>query len=117
VQKTGSELLLFFVIAILGMVLVFIPVLAMLIRDRRAREKLERERENRYIEREKQLMNVLTQNTEAITALKTVFQLTNDNARSALERVHKRIDDHGTALDYITRSVDEIKRTMQKSSE
>jgi hypothetical protein len=107
---TQSDLLRFFIIVAVVSTVTMIPIYVMRIKDRKERTQVENERiakqeeyENRrftqYMEREKRIIDVITENKSVIVDLKSVI----GELRTALEsdrsvftnsivRVHERID-------------------------
>ena len=85
IQKTSSELILFFILVIIMLVIVFLPLYRMMIKARK-------ERNEQHFEREKQVIGVITANTNVISGLKTTLEFTSSNTSSSFTRIHDRID-------------------------
>ena len=95
VGQTSSELILFFVLFLVGLVLVFVPVFRMLLKHRVQRLAMEREQQQAL---QKQFVKVVSANTEIMTMLKAVIEHTSRDHKQTIERVHDRIDEILSAL-------------------
>ena len=92
IGKTNSELILFFVLIIIAFVIGFIPLYNLIRKDRKARADQEDNRQDRYIEREREIIKVISANSEVIAGLKTTLELTGASMSASFIRVHERID-------------------------
>ena len=92
VNTTQSELILFFII--MGVVLVsfMIPVYTMMVRDRKHKATMETERLSQYIEREKNVLEVISSNTTAVSKMCERLERDGERSNNSLVRVHERID-------------------------
>ena len=124
VTRTESEIILFFVILLFILVAAVIPMYRMVLKDRKERLMHENTRQDKYIEREKQVIGVITgvitRNTEVIAELKSTLELSRTSTSDSLARIHDRVDgqyrncaDHGAALARIQSTLDEIVRGQQ----
>jgi hypothetical protein len=95
-QKTGSEIVVF--------VVVVIPLYMLIIKDRKANRiadakrieeenKAQNARQDKYIEREYRILQVIKENSEAIASLKATLDRDGQSHVASLDRIHKRIDD------------------------
>ena len=120
VGKTHSEIILFFVIVLVILVVVLLPLYYMILRDRKARLVHENIRQDKFIEREKQVIEVIKANTEAITGLKSMLEISRTSTSDSLTRIHERIDnqcrncsEHGASLARIESVLGEIVRNQR----
>jgi len=117
IHKTTSELIIFFILVMITLVIVFLPLYRMMVKDRK-------ERNVQNFEREKQIMSVITANTEVISRLKTTLDFTSNNTNSSFTRIHDRIDKQsekqtelGADTARIQSTLDEIVRKQQSTSD
>ena len=101
VQATNSELILFFVI----LALVSIPLYVAVLKGRKADKQHERDRE-------RQIMEVIKENTAVIAGLKVTLDNSADTTKSILERIHTRVDEKGKAINTVATDVAQIKSTQ-----
>lgn len=73
IEKTDSVILIFFILIILAFVVVFIPFYKVIMNDRIKRKEAEQIRFDKMNQREAQLIEVITKNTEVLSELKTLF--------------------------------------------
>ena len=97
-NKTNSELILFFILALVAVVIGFIPLYRMNLKNRREHLAHESTRQDKYIEREKEIIRVITLNTEAITGLKTTLDLMSVSTNTSFVRIHERLDGQSERL-------------------
>jgi len=109
-QRTNSELILFFILLLVAMVLVWIPLYRIFRKDRIERVKLEHERE-------KQIIYVITANTDVISGLKTTMDIFSSATQTSFSRIHDRIDqlvlkstEHGKAIARLQASFDSFNK-------
>lgn len=125
-DKTQSELILFFILVVVALVVVLIPLYRMVSKDRKerrdadaARVKGENEatniRQDKYIEREKQIIQVITANTEVMAGLKATFETFGAATTSSFARIHERMDSHSAKLGEVTTEIAQIKTTLDRS--
>jgi hypothetical protein len=89
IETTGSELILFFVIA----AVCILPLYIFVFRDRKHRYKTELDRQANYLEREKRIIEVISENSKVNAGLKAVLDKYGEDTIKSLDRVHTRIDD------------------------
>jgi glyceraldehyde-3-phosphate dehydrogenase/erythrose-4-phosphate dehydrogenase len=106
------------------LLLVFIPFYRMMTKDRKARAAQDNVRQDKYIEREKEIISVITANTEAITGLKATLELTSTSTISSFARIHERMDsnsekmnEHGEGITRIQTKLEEMIRKQHTVSE
>ena len=92
---TDSSLILFFAI-VAGLVL---PLYVILLKDRKNARQHESEKHDKYIEREREIINVMreigaviAENTAITASLKLYLEGSSADTRTALGRIHERID-------------------------
>ena len=98
VQSTQNEFILFFVLIIVALVVFIIPLYGMILKDRKAKLTQEDTRQDKYIEREKQIIEVIKENSAVIAGLKVTLENIGVSTKSALDRVHERIDKQNKEL-------------------
>lgn len=112
VQATSSELILFFIILAVALALVFVTLYTMVLKDRKDRRKGDvdveaikhdkyLERESKFIERERLILDVIKENTIAISKLNVTLENNGEATKATLDRIHTRIDDINKQLDGI----------------
>lgn len=115
-QRSQSELIYFFIIMLIGLVVVMVPLYALIMKNNRAKETAaakaeatseaaEKERLEMYIKREQQLIQVVSTNTEALVSLKTTQEITLTNLKGAVDSGNKSTD---KSLDRVHTRLDEI---------
>lgn len=93
IQSTHSELIL----ALIVVVVFLIAVSRLMVKDRKERQVQEDnariERQQQYIKREAQLLEIISRNTEVIAGLKASLDNNGITTSKSFERVHDRIDE------------------------
>ena len=104
VGKTHSELILFFVLVIVALVIVVMPLYSIVRKDRRERAKDD-------IDQRKLTLSVVSANTEVMAGLKTMLDVMNatmersrSDTKESFQRIHERLDLTLKQLDEITAS-------------
>ena len=99
IQATSSELILFFVILSVFLAVTSVPLYAFIMNKINAKIKHESEKHDKYIEREREIIAVVRENSAAIAAntatnasLKYFLETTSADTKLALGRIHERID-------------------------
>lgn len=115
VGNTQSELILFFVIIVIAMVIVLLPLYTLISKDRKQKDQIENIRQDKYIERERQIIQVITANTEIMSGLKATLETNGVSTIAALERVHERIDYPSSKITEIFSGIANIKTTLERS--
>lgn len=92
---TDSSLILFFVI-VAAMVL---PLYAIMLKDRKNYREHENQKQNKYIEREREIIAVIKENSSVIaenaaitSGLKSLFKDNELELKQAVNRIHQRVD-------------------------
>ena len=123
-RQTNSELILFFVVVSVVLVVVFLPFYRMVLKERKERLSQDSLRQDKYIERERQIIAVITSNTEVIAGLKTTLELTTTSTQTSFTRIHDRLDEQskkiseqGAALTNIQTTLEAIVRNQQAMSD
>ena len=128
INKAESDIILLFVIAAVAMVIFMLPLYGMILRDRKERRVSEaarikdetdaaNTRQDKYMERERQIIAVITANTEAITSLKSIFEISSTSTTSSFARVHDRLDKQAQAAGQMQATLDEVIRKQQAISD
>jgi len=89
VSSTGSELILFFVI----LAVCLLPLYVFMLKDRKHKSESELKRQENYMDREKQIIEVISENSKVNAGLKTLLENFGEKTEKSLDRVHLRIDD------------------------
>ena len=99
VAATDSEVILFFIIVAVVMAVVVAPLYIASIKDRKYSRKHENEKHDKYIEREREIIDVMrdisaviAENTAVTTTLKGILETHGTEPKQAVERIHERID-------------------------
>ncbi len=107
--STNSELILFFVVAAVILVIFLLPLYGIIVKDRRERRKAEYERtrgeaaaisaqQSKAMEHERQILDVVTSNTQVMASLRTTLERDGKATIASIDRVHTRIDHIGEEL-------------------
>jgi len=120
VGHTGSELILFFVVAAVAAAIVGLPLYRLVTNDRKNKHKHENERLEKYMEREMQILQqvfeVIRGNTEALSRLANTLERDVKSTATSLERVHDRIDEQGEILNDIKAALAALSRNDAKTA-
>ena len=103
IDQTESDLILFFVLISVVIIVVTVPLYGIIIKERNARRKHETNlsqqrmdsdntRQAKYIEREREIIKVITANTEVMSGLKSTLETSNTLTNTSLKRIHDRTD-------------------------
>ena len=103
IQATSSELNIFFVIVAIVLAVVVVPLCGMVLKYRKEMKKGDTEtevtkhnnyleRESKMIERERQILEVIKENSTVIAGLKVTLESSGEATKTTLERIHTRID-------------------------
>jgi hypothetical protein len=118
-QQTNSELILFFIVFLAAMVVVFLPFYLMMGKQRKETREAEKEKRDSYTEREKEIINVIKENSEVNAGLKVtmekyfnLLELINATTNQSFGRIHQRIDEILTACTNTGTESGEIKRLV-----
>jgi len=115
VNKTQSDLIFFFIILTIVLVVVLLPLYNMMMKDRKEKQNAENVRQDKYIEREKQIIQVITANTEVMSGLKTALDASGATTNSSLVRVQERMDSQNTKIGEISVDIALIKSTLENA--
>ena len=85
----SSELPITFFIYVIVLIL---PIYAYIIKDRIAVRKHEAEKQAKYLEREKEIITVVKENSAVIASVKTALENQNSKMTKSIERINDRID-------------------------
>ena len=114
VKQTNSELILFFIIVSVALVLVFVPIYRMMHKERKERLAHENERQDKYIEREREIIRVITSNTEVMSGLKTTLETMNATTNTSFVRIHERMDAQGITLSEQSVAISRVQTTLEE---
>jgi hypothetical protein len=117
ISKTQSELILFFVIVAVVLVMVYIPIYRMMHKERKERLSQENIRQDKYIEREREIIKVITANTEVNAGLKTTLEMMNNDTKTSFSRIHERLDGQSTTIASVQTTLGEVVRKQQTISD
>ena len=95
IEKTDSILVIFFILLLIACILVFIPFYKLFSQNRADKNETEVMKLEKYIQRESQLLEVITKNTEEISELKILFETTIHSFTTSNEKINERV----TAVD------------------
>jgi len=102
---TQNDLIHFFIVVLIGLLVIFLPIYYLMSKNNRAKEEAEQERLRIYMEREQHLLTVVSTNTEALVGIKATQEIALNNLRVSIEAnnvaLSKDIDKLYTRLDYI----------------
>ena len=115
VSNTQSELILFFVIIVIAMVLVLLPLYTLISKDRKQKDHIENIRQDRFVEREKQIIQVITANTEIMAGLKTTFEITGLSTNASLDRIYERVNYQNSKFAELSLEIVQIKTILDRS--
>lgn len=117
IQKTQSDLILFFVIIVVAMVVVLLPLYGLISKDRKVKLQHENDRHSRYIEREAQIIQVVTANTEVMASLKNTLEANGISMSKSLDRIHERMDGNMKSGEKLAADMEHIKIMQEKTGE
>ena len=109
VQNTHNEFVLFFALILVALVIFVIPFYGIILKDRKERAKHEGMRQDKYIERERQIIEVIKENSTVIAGLKAALENSGVSTRTALERVHERLDVQGNTFNTVAADIAQMK--------
>lgn len=120
VEKTQSELIIFFVILVVAMIVVFLPLYSLVIKDKRQKNTLESNRDNKFIEREKLIIQVITSNTEVMAGLKATLESSGVSTSAAIRLIHKKMSEIDEKINDLsvasTKTTTQIDRMLNNQS-
>ena len=109
IEKAESDIIILFIVLGIFLVLFFVPLYGLILKDRKNQRTIESERKamefgaanlrhDKYIEREQKIIeaftDVVARNSEAISGLKSTLDNSGKTTLQSLNRVHDRIDEH-----------------------
>ena len=95
IEATNSELILFFIIV----AVIVLPLYVAVLKGRKAEKQHERERE-------KQILEVIKENSTVIAGLKVTLDTSKIDTKDTLTRIHNRIDDISSNVAQLNTKVD-----------
>jgi len=95
VDATNSDLILFFVI----IAVIVVPLYIVVLKGRKTDKQHE-------LKREKQILEVIKENSTVIAGLKVTLDTSNVDTKSTLDRIHTRIDGICTGIARINTNID-----------
>jgi preprotein translocase subunit YajC len=110
INKTDSEVTLVFIIVVVAMVLLIAPMYVLIIKSQNTRQE-------KYIERENNIIHVITSNTEVMAGLKATLENNGQSTVTALSRIHDRIDDQNNKMLTFGEQIVKIITMLEKGSD
>lgn len=102
IKKTDSVLIIFFVLVIISSVIVIFPIYRLMIKEKNKKNESENERLDKYIKRESQLLDIISKNSEIISQLKTLLEITSNNFNDTVNKLHDKISSIDDKIDNIS---------------
>jgi len=126
INATGSELNIFFIILSIALLIVAIPLCRMVLKDRKEKRKGDAdaeavkhdkhlERESKFIERERLILDVIKENTIAISKLNVTLENNGEATKATLDRIRTRIDDINNRQTDVKTDVAKIKIKLENT--
>jgi len=110
INATGSELILFFIILAIFFAVITIPLYTMMLKGRKADKVHE-------LEREKQVLDVIKDNSKVMASLTTVLENSGASTKESFDRIHDRIDEQGKVQMTMTADIAQINTKLDASSD
>lgn len=117
IQKTDSILIIFFILMMMACILVLIPFYKIISKNKADKEETEAARLDKYMQRESELLEVITKNTEVISELKALFEATihnfsasNDKLNERFTAVDDKVDKVVTQVNVLDTKVDQLRK-------
>ncbi len=114
VEKTDSVLVIFFILVILGGILILIPVYKLFSKNKADKNETEVTKLEKYIQRETQLLDIITKNTEVISEIKILFEVTIKNFSESNSNLNERFNVFDDKVDNITSTVNLLDSKFDK---
>ena len=125
IQKAESDLIIFFVVLAVVLVVFIIPLYAMIMKDRKERRMTEdsriktqaeadNTRQDKYLERERVIIQVVKENSDVIASLKATLDRDGKTTTASLERIHTRIDKLGDTLVEQSGTISKMQTTLDE---
>lgn len=105
IGKNDSSIILLFVLIVIALVIVMLPLYILITKERKEKRNAENQRQDKYIEREKEVIKVITANTEVMAGLKTTLEKSGTDTTAYVVRIHDRIDTIGNDIGHIKSTV------------
>lgn len=86
----------------------------MISKDRKVKHQHENERQSKYIEREAQIIQVITANTEVMSSLKATLDANGVSTIKSLDRIHERIDSSAKSSEKLAVDMELLKVLQSK---
>ena len=114
VEKTDSVLVIFFILVILGGILILIPVYKLFSKNKADKNETEVTKLEKCIQRETQLLDIITKNTEVISEIKILFEVTIKNFSESNSNLNERFNVFDDKVDNITSTVNLLDSKFDK---
>jgi hypothetical protein len=126
IEKAESDIILLVVILAAVLLVLTLPLYGLILKDRKHQREVEvkrresetaasNDRQDKYMEREQRIIEVVTSNTQVMASLRTTLERDGKLTSASLDRIHKRIDDHyelahrhGTGITKVDKALDEL---------
>jgi len=127
IQKAESDIIVFFAIIAVILIAFMLPFYVIIIKDRKDQRKAESKRielenedrnsrQDKYMERESRIIDVITANTEVISGLRTTLEISNSATANSFTRVHERLDDQSANIASMRATQKEAVRKLSEIS-
>ena len=117
IQKTDSMLIIFFILMTMACILVLMPFYKIVSKNKVDKEETEATQLDKYMQRESELLEVITKNTEVISELKALFEATihnfsasNDKLNERFTAVDDKVDKVVTQVNVLDTKVDQLRK-------
>jgi hypothetical protein len=125
IKQAESDIILLIILLVVAMVVFILPLYGLIMKDRKEHRKSEvarrteetnanNTRQDKYMERERQIIAVITANTEVMSRLNTTLERDGKATASSLERIHTRIDGQGNTLTDLGGAVIKLQTTLEE---
>lgn len=115
VKNTTNDTVYIFIILAVVFLGLTIPLYTLILKDRKNKNQAEAERLAQYMAREKQIIDVVSSNTEALTKLSTTLERDSKDTVNSIMRVHDRIDAQNALILAQSEALARISTAMEES--
>lgn len=113
-KQSNNDVIIFSVIIIIALIIVMIPLYKMMMSNRKQQAEIEATRQTQQMEREKQVLQVVSENSSIISELKSMLATSNTSTNATLTRIHERIDSIGKNISELTISQTKVESTLSR---
>ncbi len=114
IEQTDSVLVIFFILVIIGGILILIPIYKLFSKNKADKNEIEVAKLEKYIQRETQLLDVITKNTEVISEIKVLFETTIKNFSESNDSLNEKFTDVDDKLDIVVTKVNMLDTKFDK---